>query len=125
VRKSEANKSRRKTPWDGKCEMTPTQAFLKEHYDEDYKRHHISVSDSGETELVNSYKPSKCPFCSSTKFKKKGFTNSGVQRYLCICNKYFIPTTGTIFDEHKLSIKEWIEYCLNLFRHEHQCRFME
>jgi hypothetical protein len=28
-----------------------------------------------------------------------------------------LPTTGTIFDEHRISISEWMEYCLNLFRH--------
>lgn len=119
MRKSEANKSRRKTPWDktAKSEMTATQTFLQKSYDEDYRRHHMAVEDSGEAELVNSYKPSKCPFCNSLKFKKKGFTRSGVQRYFCICNKYFVPTTGTIFDEHKLSIREWMQYCLNLFRH--------
>jgi hypothetical protein len=36
---------------------------------------------------------------------------------MCVCGKSFVPTTGTIFDEHKISISEWIEYCLNLFRH--------
>jgi hypothetical protein len=48
---------------------------------------------------------------------KNGHTNSGVQRYLCVCGRTFLPTTGTIFDEHKISISEWMEYCLNLFRH--------
>jgi len=33
------------------------------------------------------------------------------------CGKTFLPTTGTIFDEHRISISEWMEYCLNLFRH--------
>ena len=37
---------------------------------------------------------------------------------MCVeCGKTFIPTTGTIFDEHRISISEWTEYCLNLFRH--------
>ena len=36
---------------------------------------------------------------------------------MCVCRKTFRPTTGTIFDEHRISISEWIEYCLNLFRH--------
>lgn len=61
--------------------------------------------------------PRKCPFCGSTKINKRGYTAGGIQRYLCECKKGFVPTTGTIFDEHKLSIGEWIEYCLNLFRH--------
>ncbi|MCL1880580.1 MAG: transposase [Oscillospiraceae bacterium] len=36
---------------------------------------------------------------------------------MCVCGKTFIPITGTIFDEHRISISEWIEYCLNVFRH--------
>jgi transposase-like protein len=97
--------------------LNPTQTFLKENYDIRYNNHHRKVGESNETEMVNSYTPSKCPFCASDKFKKNGYTDSGVQRYRCICKKDFIPTTGTIFDEHKLSICEWMEYCLNLFRH--------
>jgi transposase-like protein len=67
--------------------------------------------------MINSYVPEMCPFCKSLKFKKNGHTKSGVQRYRCICGKTFLPTTGTIFDEHRISISEWMEYCLNLFRH--------
>ena len=115
--KPPGQKSRRQTPWDGVSELTATQAFLKEHYNAHYNDRHRRVSDSAETELINSYPPVKCPFCGSVKFNKRGLTASGVQRYLCVCKKAFVPTTGTIFDEHKLSISEWIEYCLNLFRH--------
>jgi len=117
VRKSDYKKSRRKTPWDGVDELTPTQAFLKENYDARYNTHHRKVSESGEAEMVNSYLPSKCPYCDSERFKKNGYKNSGVQQYKCECSKCFLPTTGTIFDDHKLSISEWMEYCLNLFRH--------
>jgi len=117
MRKSEAHKSRRKTPWDSEEKLTPVQAFLKENYDERYNNHHKKVEECGEAEMVNSFPPTKCPFCSSDTFKKNGCTTSGVQRYKCICAKTFLPTTGTIFDDHKLSISEWMEYCLNLFRH--------
>jgi transposase-like protein len=117
MRKSEYKKSRKKTPWDGEKGLNPVQAFLKENYDARYDNHHRKVVDSGEAEMVNSYTSTKCPFCGSEKFKKKGYTVSGVQRYICTCKKSFLPTTGTIFDEHKLSIGEWMEYCLNLFRH--------
>ena len=117
MRKSEAQKSRRKTPWDSEENLTPVQAFLKKNYDARYETHHRKVEDSEEAEMVNSFPPSKCPFCTSIEFKKSGYTNSGVQRYKCVCNKTFLPTTGTIFDDHKLSISEWMEYCLNLFRH--------
>ena len=110
--KSKGRKSRRKTPWDGTCELTATQIFIKEQYKMRYADRHQKVCESGESEMINSYVPTKCPFCNSTDFNKRGLTASGIQRYQCSCKKAFIPTTGTIFDEHKLSIGEWIEYCL-------------
>ena len=110
-------KSRRETPWDEAAKLTATQMFLKEQYKMRYADRHRKVSESGESEMINSYSPTKCPFCESREFIKRGFTASGIQRYLCTCKKTFVPTTGTIFNEHKLSIGEWIEYCLNLFRH--------
>lgn len=33
-------KSRKKTPWVGDFELTPTQVFLKEHYDMHYTERH-------------------------------------------------------------------------------------
>ena len=109
--------SRKITPWDGGEELTATQTFLKKYYEEHYADRHQIVCDSGEAEMISSYIPSKCPFCESSKFKKNGYTKSDIQRYICECGKTFIPTTGTIFDEHRISISEWMEYCLNLFRH--------
>jgi hypothetical protein len=117
MRKSETQKSRRRTPWESESSLTPTQAFLKKNYDERYGVHHRKVGESGEAEMINSFPPAACPFCASIEFKRHGYTDSGVQRYMCRCNKTFLPTTGTIFDEHKLSVGEWMEYCLNLFRH--------
>jgi transposase-like protein len=111
-------KSRRETPWEDKAKLTPTQEFLKQNYDTFYVARHRKVEDSNEAEMINSYTPTKCPFCNAEKFKKSGRTKSGVQRYMCgSCGKTFLPTTGTIFDEHRISISEWTEYCLNLFRH--------
>jgi transposase-like protein len=111
-------KSRKRTPWEGKEKLTATQSFLKENYDTFYAERHRKIENSGEAEMINSYTPAKCPFCKSEKYKKNGYTRSGVQRYMCIdCGKTFLPTTGTIFDEHRISISEWTEYCLNIFRH--------
>jgi hypothetical protein len=110
-------KSRKKTPWDGVTDLTETQEFLREHYAAHYADRHRALSESGEAEMINSYAPTKCPYCAAEKFKKSGRTKSGVQRYMCGCGKTFLPTTGTIFDEHRISISEWMEYCLNLFRH--------
>jgi transposase-like protein len=111
------HKSRKVTPWDGETKLSTTQAFLKNNYEEHYADRRRTVIESGEAEMINSYTPSTCPFCKCEKFKKSGLTKSGVQRFMCVCGKTFIPTTGTIFDEHKISISEWMEYCLNLFRH--------
>jgi transposase-like protein len=113
----ERSKSRRKTPWDGITDMNATQAFLKEHYIDNYEERHQTIANSDEADMINSYPPVKCPFCASFDFKKSGHTRSGVQRYMCDCGKTFLPTTGTIFDEHRISISEWTDYCLNLFRH--------
>jgi len=110
-------KSRKRTPWEGESDLTATQSFLKEYYETHYAERHIIVCESGEADMINSYIPERCPFCESVKFKKNGTTKSSIQRYKCVCGKTFIPTTGTIFDEHKISISEWMEYCLNLFRH--------
>ena len=109
--------SRKRTPWDGVTDLTETQKFLRQHYAVHYADRHRALSDSGERDMINSYAPAKCPFCASEKFKKSGRTKSGVQRYMCGCGKTFLPTTGTIFDERRVSISEWMEYCLNLFRH--------
>jgi hypothetical protein len=109
--------TRKRKAWKGVADLTATQEFLKQTYDSHYAERHRKVSDCGEADLVNSYVPMKCPFCQSAEFRKFGHTKSGVQRYQCACGKTFLPTTGTIFDEHKISISEWVEYCLNLFRH--------
>ena len=100
----ERPKSRRETPWDRRTDLTVTQSFIKTCYDTHYNEHHTKVNYSQEAEIVNSHTPSKCPFCGVNAFKKCGHTQSGVQRYKCLCGKTFLPTTGTIFDEHKISI---------------------
>ena len=109
--------SRKATPWDGEKDLTATQEFIKKNYEEYYSERHRTIGESGEAELINSYIPALCPYCRVGKFKRSGRTKGGIQRYMCECGKSFIPTTGTIFDEHRVSISEWIEYCLNLFRH--------
>jgi transposase-like protein len=110
-------KSRHKTPWDEDDELTPTQIFLRSHYQEHYVARHPRLSETGESELINTFIPTNCPYCKSKQFVKKGFTSNGVQRYVCTCKQTFLPTTNTIFDNHKIAISEWMEYCLNLFRY--------
>lgn len=113
----ERDRSRRKTIWDGKSDLTDTQSFIQSKIIEHYEQRHPDLSDSGEANLINSFAPAKCPYCGSEHFKRNGRTSNGIQRYHCVCGRTFLPTTGTIFDEHRISISEWIEYCMNLFRH--------
>ena len=116
---TDRNKSRRKTPWDKASGLTPTQEFISKQYEEHYMQRHPKLEDTGEVELINSFKPIKCPYCGCERFQKYGHTRIGVQRYKCTdkeCHQTFLPTTGTIFDEHRISISEWIEYCMNIFR---------
>lgn len=109
--------SRRTTPWD-ETERTPMQEFIKSNYDEAWIQRHALAINTNEAELINTILPAKCPHCQGKDFIKKGFTHNGVQRYLCRnCKRKFLPTTGTIFDEHKISIREWIDYCLNILRY--------
>lgn len=109
--------SRRATPWD-KMERTPMQEFIKANYDESWTQKHTVPANTNEAVLINTILPAKCPHCQGEDFVKKGRTHNGVQRYLCRnCGRKFLPTTGTIFDEHKISIREWIDYCLNILRY--------
>lgn len=114
---SRRSKSRRQTPWDGQERLTATQEYLQMHYVARYEQRHPKLADAGEASLINSYKPSVCPYCGSEEIKQKGYDAIGIKRYRCQCGKYFKPTTGTIFDSRKIPICEWIEYCLNIFRY--------
>ena len=41
-----------------------------------------------------------------------------INRYLCnVCKKTFTSLTCTLFNDHKISICEWIEYCQNKIQH--------
>lgn len=60
--------------------MTETQEFLKEYYATHYSERHRIVGESGESEMVNSYIPSKCPYCTSANFKRSGKTQNGFQQ---------------------------------------------
>ena len=113
-----SRQSRRRTPWDGSEDLTPTQEYIRAHYQARYEERHPSLKEAGEADLINSYVPTVCPFCKSKDFMKFGTDNNGIQRYKCTaCGQRFRPTTGTIFDSRKIPISEWIEYCLNIIRY--------
>ncbi|MCD7894802.1 MAG: hypothetical protein LUG60_14090 [Erysipelotrichaceae bacterium] len=117
--KYKRNVSRRATPWDNYQELTPLQDFIKNRYLEAYEVRHPQIAGSKEIDLLNSYPVEFCKHCGSFHIKKYGFTNTGIQRYYCNdCKHSFTIITNTIFQDRKISISEWIEYCLDLFRYE-------
>lgn len=113
------NSSRRNTPWDKFDNLSPLQELIKERYIEAYDARHPSIADSNEINFLNSLDIETCKFCSSTHIQKYGHTKAGIQRYFCNdCKHSFTPITNTIFDNRKISITEWIEFCLDIFRYE-------
>lgn len=119
MNKKDKPASRRATPWDEKSDLSPTEAFIKSNYLDSFDVKHSKLSDTNEAELINSFEISKCKHCNSNHIRKFGFTKNGVQRYHCFaCKKSFNALTNTIFDNHKIPIKEWIQFCLNLFSFE-------
>ena len=65
--KSDRSKSRRITPWDDEDKLTPTQEFISRHFKEHYMQRHPKLKDTGEAELINTFTPTKCPYCGSWK----------------------------------------------------------
>ena len=115
-----SSESRRSTPWDNIADRTPTQEFLFKAYNDAYKLKHPDLSLTGEDKLINSFVPKACPYegCGSEQIIKFGLTDNGIERYKCnACGRHFTPVTGTIFDNHKISVTDWVDYLLNLFRY--------
>lgn len=110
--------SRRRTPWDLLPVRTQSEDFIRNDVVSHYNERHPDLYGKEELELINSYVPASCRFCGSAHFKKNGFYPYGVRQYKCCdCNKKFSVITGTIFDSHKISITEWIEYWRNLLQY--------
>lgn len=98
--------------------MTPTQRFLTGRYEAHYQERHPPLCETDEAQLINSVVPANCPHCSEVSFSRFGLTTNALQRYRCkACGRTFTAITNTIFDNHKIAISEWMEYCLNLFRY--------
>jgi len=112
------NTSRRKTPWDNNKKLSPIESFIQDKYLATYDYRHPVLSRTNEDVLLNSYHLDTCRCCGSQRIRRYGFTKNNIQRYHCIeCKQTFTVTTNTIFADHKISIGEWVEFCLNLFRH--------
>ena len=108
--------SQRRTPWDGKKELSPVQSFIRSEYLDTWNRHHPLLKQTDEADFLNLLEVHCCRYCGSVNFKKNGYTSNGIRRYKCKdCSRTFTVLSNTLFDSHKVSIIEWIEYLLNLF----------
>lgn len=118
-KKVKRNTSRLATPWDNQVDISPLQGFIQSRYQEAYFDRHPEIANSKEVELLNSYSIENCKHCNSSNIKKSGYTKIGLRRYKCKdCNRTFSIITNTIFENRKISISEWIEFCLDVFRYE-------
>ena len=109
--------SRKRTPWTGKDDATPLQAFIDTSNVANYEKKHPSISVTEESTMLNAYSPNVYRYCQSPRIQKYGFTGNYVRRYRCLdCRRTFTVTTGSIFDNHKIPISEQIDYLLGLFR---------
>ena len=110
------SQSRRRTPWDDFNDRTETQSFIRDEFKHDYEEKHKPVGNPAEASLLNSIPVKCCRLCGSIRIKKDGYTANRIQRHFCNdCKSRFTVTTGTIFQDHKIPISEWIEYERNLF----------
>lgn len=116
--KNRIDTSRQKTPWDNKNDLSDIQSFIKNKYLKNYNFKHPKISDTEEAKILNSIEIKECRYCNSKNIKMNGKNENKVQMYFCNeCRKKFNPTTGTIFEGHKISITEWIEFLLDIFNY--------
>ncbi|MGN0831185.1 MAG: hypothetical protein ACI4NI_07820 [Candidatus Ornithospirochaeta sp.] len=116
--KEKRNQSRRATPWDDKSDRTPIEQFIVDCTRDNYEKKHIAPGDDRELSLLNSFAPSFCANCGSISFIKYGRTNTGLTRYRCKeCGKTFTVLTGTIFDQRKISISQWLDFMIMVIGH--------
>lgn len=108
--------SRRRTPWTGLSDATSLQEFIDLCNQDNYYKRHPKVSETREIELLNQYQPQICRYCKNENIIRYGKTATGLIRYRCKnCNKTFTILTGTIFDNRKIPITEWIDFMLSIF----------
>lgn len=112
-------KSLKKTVWDNKPCRTTLQSFIMKKKNEKFNIHHTNLKDSGEAPVINEVRVNCCPYCNAPKVEKHGKTKNGLQRYKCpLCNRTFTALTGTLLQDHKLSIKERDNHIRFIIRYE-------
>lgn len=110
---SKRTRSRRRTPWTDSDSATPLQTFIDGCAERDYLHRHPTVNDTGEVGLLNSYELHRCRHCGSERIRRYGSYRNGAARYMCNgCGRTFGVMTNTIFDNHRISVSEWIGFLL-------------
>ena len=110
------SKSRKRTPWSDVVNVTALQAFIDACNQNNYYKKHPQLVDTGEATLLNSFEIRECRHCKSSNLQKFGFTANGIRRFRCKdCSRTFTIVTNTIFDSHKISISEWLDFLLSIF----------
>lgn len=116
--KNRIDSSRQKTPWDNNDNINELEKFIRDKYKREYITKHPKLSETDESNIINSFLPTGCKYCGTKNIVKKGKTKNGVQMYYCKgCKKRFTPIKNTIFENHKISISEWIDFLLDLFNY--------
>lgn len=107
------------TPWDGigESSLAPAQRLVMEAQRDAYERAHRPGPH--DAEFFNGYERDECPACGSSAVVRRGFDGRGIQRYLCRgCGRGFSPLTGTIFEDHRISLYGWSEFLLGIMSYE-------
>ena len=107
------------TPWDWVAPglLTPAQQLVAASHSKSYGFRHGPLG--GDAAFLNSFAREACPRCGDTHIIKYGLDSSGLRRWLCTgCGRTFNPTTGTIFEDRKLSLPDWVEFLLQAFSYE-------
>lgn len=109
------------TPWDGlpAGELTPAEKIVRACHKDIYRYRHAPVCLEGEADFFNGYERDACPRCGSSRIKRSGFDSRGVRRWLCHgCGRTFTPMTGTIFEDHRITVADWTEFIIEALSYE-------
>lgn len=109
------------TPWDGigDDDLTPSQIVVRDSHRDVYEFRHRALSEVGDAGFLNGYARDRCPRCGCDRIQRWGREQGGVQRYMCRgCRRTFTPSTGTIFEDHKLPVADWVEFMVQAFGFE-------
>lgn len=109
------------TPWDGvpDADLTPAQLAVRDSHRSVYDFRHRSLMETGDADFMNGYERDRCPRCGSGHIQRWGHEVDGARRWRCAsCGRTFTPATGTVFEDHKLPVADWVEFMCQAFGFE-------